>query len=232
MATQLYPDDIEREFIDAYYFDCDKKYRNEKLCRLRDNLNRGNCPKGETTIRAYCMWLEPRRKDAFGVSIIKYPHLFYGKQIPKCYRKNMRMEKRTKPKEFILIEEEQKSPEQSVNKSLNDALGLTAINKKQTEAYKKKMKKLKEERDAKKSAEQSVLKDKEFNVVCSDGELADDDAHNYIKAIRILMNYKQNDPDKILCASWLKLMDSPRNFQKRQVKIFVRAIIKKFENEK
>ena len=117
---EVYPNDLPKQFIEEYYFDCDKKYKREKLSRLRDNLEKGKCPKSETTIRAYCMYLNTKmlwHNANDSEKWITYPHEFYGRKIPKCVaeRKGFcgrRFKK--KPKEFTLIDEPEKSPEQPV----------------------------------------------------------------------------------------------------------------------
>lgn len=116
---KLLPFDLPKKFIEAYYFDCDKKYKREKLSRLRDNLEKGKCPKSETTIRAYCMYLREVTEEYLvnDPKWLTYPHEFYGIKIPKCVaeRKGFCGRRFTKkPKEFILIDEPEKSSEQSV----------------------------------------------------------------------------------------------------------------------
>jgi len=113
---EVYPNDLPKKFIEEYYFDCDKKYKREKLSRLRYNLEKGKCPKSETTIRAYCMYLREVTEQELlnDPKWITYPHEFYGRKIPKCVPEIKSGFGRKKPKEFILIDEPKKSPEQPV----------------------------------------------------------------------------------------------------------------------
>jgi len=79
-------------------------------------------------------------------------------------KKNLTIKrKRTK---IIKDKDKKEEPKKEEPVSLNDALGLTELNKKRTEAYKKRMKKLKEERDMKKMQAKKEEPKSEPDTIC------------------------------------------------------------------
>ena len=254
--TTLYSEDIERKFIDDYYFDCEKKYKREKLCNLRTNLAEGKCPKAETTIRAYCMWLYAPSStfNMINFNLYEtYSHKFYGKTIPKCFKQIDRKQKKKKPDDFILIEEEREeikvpekklSPEKPKKTSLNDAMGLTELRRKETEAYKKKMNKLKEERDKKKlekklspekpPVQEKVKEEEDFHfqedIVKTNDDwdpLKGEDYINYYKAKDKIEGWIADKQDwRIKTTAWTQMFKNPTLFSKNCIKGYVRCILK------
>lgn len=229
--TTPYPEDIERMFIDDYYFDHDKKYKREKLCNLRTNLAEGKCPAKETTIRAYCMWLEPRRNDSFDDTIETYSHKFYGKTIPKCKKQIDRKQYKKKVDDFILIEEEKREEIKVPEKKLSPEKPVKKIKPK---------KKLSPEKPPVQEIVKEIVKEEvkeeeedfhfQEDIVKTNDDwdpLKGQDYIDFYKAKDKLESWiADNQEWRIKTCAWPQMFKNPTLFSKNCIKGYVRCILK------